>query len=218
MKYVLIVSFFTLHVLDEPFLFSSNFLMDESSRTDIPYYSKVNLFHHSVGGDEGEDRYIVLSIYCDGLLHVAELSNNRENHALMQLRQFQPWAVQRIPPTINYDSIFGNNATTESTLLSSTNGVDECTAQAGLAATVNRMDITKMAKSAIEALNDQPGQCLRDDTDELDFELMKGLDLSSIPKPGFEADEWLLVDTPSKMKQCIQELEVCLVFHEKDMH
>ena len=177
----------------------------------------MNLFHHSVGedGNEREDRLIVISIYWDGLSYVPDVATaTQDNHALLKLRQYRPWAVQRIPSSVNYDAIFAlSTTTTESSSSSPVDGKGGGRTQisptiATSTTTTSRTDVTRMAKSAIKALNDQPGECLRDDNDELDFEVLKDLDLSTIPKPGFGDDELLLVDTPTKMKQCIRELEV----------
>ena len=151
---------------------------------------------------------------------------------IIELRQYHPWAVQRIPPNINYDTIFGSNEENDAAIANTStlsspplhNGKGEegkVTTTANdvnteVASTIRkRVEISRMAKQAIEALNDQPGECLRDGIDEIDFELLQDYDLSNIPKPGSFSDddgndnsEWLLVDTPAKMKQCIQELEV----------
>ena len=70
-------------------------------------------------------------------------------------------------------------------------------------------EITKRAQRSIEALMDQPGDCLRDGLDCLNFEELVVQSLSDISPPGFSEEEWLLVDSAEKMRQCIQELKVC---------
>jgi hypothetical protein len=54
---------------------------------------------------------------------------------------------------------------------------------------------------------DQPGVCLRDGIDSLNFIQLQDQDLSRIAPPGVH-DDWMLVDTSDKMRQFIQELEV----------
>jgi ribonuclease D len=67
---------------------------------------------------------------------------------------------------------------------------------------------TRQGRANIQALLDQPGQCLRDDVDKLDFKQMEQKDLSDIDSPGVgEDDSWMLVDTAEKMHQCCRELE-----------
>ena len=65
---------------------------------------------------------------------------------------------------------------------------------------------TRQGREQIEALLDQPGKCIRDKVDKLDFKQLDGLDLSTIPSPGLD-DSWMLVDSAEKMKQCVQELQ-----------
>jgi len=69
--------------------------------------------------------------------------------------------------------------------------------------------IERNQREKIDHLIDQPGECLRDGVDDLDFEKWDDADLSSykIP-PQLEQDEsWTLVDTPEKMQMCINELK-----------
>lgn len=64
-------------------------------------------------------------------------------------------------------------------------------------------------RAKIDALIDQPGECLRDPLDNLDFEKWETADLSTFKMPPSqeESDDSLaLVDTPAKMQQCIDEL------------
>jgi len=59
---------------------------------------------------------------------------------------------------------------------------------------------------------DQPSQCLRDEIDDIDFELVENQDLSSMVPPtlvsldGRQAD-FMFVDSADKMKACIQQLQ-----------
>ena len=63
-------------------------------------------------------------------------------------------------------------------------------------------------KARINALIDQPGQCLRDGADYMDMTEMKGCDLSAIPPPTDLDKNWVLVDSAVKMKECAKELYV----------
>jgi ribonuclease D len=80
------------------------------------------------------------------------------------------------------------------------------------------MDDETRARRNIDQLIDQPGDCLRDYRDMMDFSALQSDDLSSIAPPGEHAtcdndnninhdnSHWMLVDTAAKMKQCIAEL------------
>jgi hypothetical protein len=70
------------------------------------------------------------------------------------------------------------------------------------------MEVTQQARDAIDQFIDQPGACLRSDIDTIDFKEMEEEDLSQTTPPGFDEEEWMLVDSREKMRQCIQELEV----------
>ena len=71
------------------------------------------------------------------------------------------------------------------------------------------LELTDRARDAIYQFIDQPGACLRNGIDEIDFEKIENDDLSQIPPPGFEPSDWLLVDSKEKMMICLNELEVC---------
>lgn len=66
----------------------------------------------------------------------------------------------------------------------------------------------KVGHDAIYELIDQPGDCLRDGIDELDFEELHNASLENILPPRLEDDNWVLIDSPEKMRECIQEMEV----------
>jgi hypothetical protein len=81
----------------------------------------------------------------------------------------------------------------------------------------SREELTECFRQKVQEYIDQPWQCLREDVDVLNFAELEEQDLSAVPLPGFEGDEtgdtpvdvnWMLVDTPVKMKQCIKELQV----------
>lgn len=64
-------------------------------------------------------------------------------------------------------------------------------------------------KSLIQALIDQPGDCLRDDQDTIDPEDMRDHDLSMSPPPTNLDQNWVLVESADQMVACAKELEVC---------
>ena len=68
---------------------------------------------------------------------------------------------------------------------------------------------TRRGRAQIEALLDQPGNCLRDILDNVDFKELDGQDLSKMDPPGCNEHDslWMLVDTAEKMKQCANELQ-----------
>lgn len=67
---------------------------------------------------------------------------------------------------------------------------------------------TKVGHDAIYNLIDQPGDSLRDGIDELDFEELKDVTLENTDPPQFEDENWTLIDSPEKMREGIQEMEV----------
>ena len=76
----------------------------------------------------------------------------------------------------------------------------------------SREETTKQFKRKIQDLIDQPGKCIRDDIDTLDFKQLEGADLSKISPPTLENDSqvvspWVLVDTADKMRECAEELQ-----------
>ena len=76
-----------------------------------------------------------------------------------------------------------------------------------------RDETTKQFQSKIQELIDQPGACIRDDLDTLNFKDLEGEDLSDMPPPSLTIDNesapnWMLVDTADKMKECVKELTV----------
>jgi hypothetical protein len=73
---------------------------------------------------------------------------------------------------------------------------------------ISPKEATKHGHDAIYKLVDQPWTCLRDGIDFIDMKEMEGEDLSNTVPPLIDDETWMLVDSPEKMLQCIQELEV----------
>lgn len=153
------------------------------------------MFHCSVGPSH-EDRYIVISIHSDGFEYVDELQQYPPAESRIPVRQCRPWFHRT-----DHESAITDDEN-EGTPI-----------RAG--ASSKRTNIhpfvkeqTKRAKAQIEALIDQPGTCLRDDIDAIDFHVVDGQDLSDIPPPSLhDNDSYMLVDTADKMKQCARELQ-----------
>ena len=66
--------------------------------------------------------------------------------------------------------------------------------------------VTRENRDSILQLIDQPGKCLRDEIDFLNFEELESQDLSHTTPPNYDDENWFLVDTPEKMKQCVQRI------------
>jgi ribonuclease D len=147
----------------------------------------VDLFHCGVGPNR-ENRYIVISIHSDGLRYVGDLKEYPPEPSI-PVRRCRPWYHRMDHPDITADELMTPTKTN-----SSIHPYVE--------------ESTRKGRAKIEALLDQPGQCLRDDVDKLDFKQMEAKDLSDIDPPGIGEDEsWMLVDTAEKMHQCVRELE-----------
>jgi hypothetical protein len=160
----------------------------------------VGLFHCGVGPTR-EDRRIVVSIYSDGLSYVPGLKN--ATPSLLPIRNYRPWAYRQNPVDFTIELTNG--------LLNGETPIKQHKSNAKRDPSSTSKDITQITnrvRNVIQALIDQPGECLRDDIDSLDFSDLELRDLSKATPPGFEEEEWMLVDTPQKMTQCVRELEV----------
>lgn len=160
----------------------------------------VGLFH-SGAGEIRHRRYIALSVFADGLSYVPDLSNRLAFDAT----GFKPWACRRqsqqnqrpLNGNSNINNGNSNGTTTSNPKDSSTSSIEE---------------VTKHAKNKIYEMIDQPGICLRDGIDTIDFAAIENENLSETQPPSrHNKEEWMLVDTPSKMQQCIQEIKVSCV-------
>lgn len=67
---------------------------------------------------------------------------------------------------------------------------------------------TEHGRKQIESLMDQPGDCLRDNHDCLDYKSLDGMNLSTFKEVcSSDGDDfWMLVDSEASMKQCAREL------------
>lgn len=155
--------------------------------TSHPFHS-VDLFHCGVGASR-ECRYVVISIHSDGFEYISDF--NDVPQSFIPARQCRPWFHRTDHPSSPEDSTLQGELKSASYIHSH---VDKQ---------------TKQGKAQIEALIDQPGTCIRDEVDKVDFKELDGQDLSEIDPPGIgdEDGSWMLVDSVRKMKQCVQELE-----------
>lgn len=149
----------------------------------------VDLFHCGVGASR-DDRYIVISIHCDGLEYVEELKHPSKAPRVPVWR-CRPWYHRTDHPNV---------------------AQQDPTPQRGYKGGIHPYvkEQTKKGRAQIEALIDQPGTCIRDDIDKIDFKELEGQDLSEISPPGLSLDNdenCMLVDSAVKMKQCAQELQ-----------
>jgi hypothetical protein len=164
----------------------------------------VGIFHCGVGPTR-DARRIIVSIYSDGLSYAPGLKNAPPS--LLPIRKYRPWAYRQNPVDFTIELTnpgLLNNGETPIQQNKSNAKRDRDPSFTSKDST----QITNRVRNVIQALIDQPGECLRDDIDSLDFSELELRDLSTATPPGFEEDEWMLVDTPLKMRQCVRELEV----------
>lgn len=137
----------------------------------------MDLFHYSVGVNR-DDRYIVVSVFADGFTDLMEAPKNKTQ---ARIHHYSPWYMQNHQSTSEVRS----NVSGEPTGL----------------------EAERVAQEAIHTLIDQPGECLRDGVDRIDYAAMDDDNLSDIAPPRLENDQlWTLVDTPDKMVACVEEL------------
>mmetsp|Transcript_4738 Transcript_4738/g.7202 ORF Transcript_4738/g.7202 Transcript_4738/m.7202 type:complete len:755 (+) Transcript_4738:143-2407(+) len=149
----------------------------------------IGLFH--CGAGHGDDRRIVMSIHKDGFSHVNDLEDAPVN--LIPIRECRPWYYRSDHPPL-----VGNCGDDSTPAFSPDNTNDTH---------MFVQDATRRGKETIERLIDQPGLCLRDAHDGIDFEQIINEDLSSVDPPTLGCDDtWMLVDTADKMRQCVQDL------------
>jgi hypothetical protein len=120
----------------------------------------VGIFHCSVGPTR-EDRRIVVSIYSDGLSYVPGLKNAPPS--LLPIRNYRPWAYRQNPVDFTIELTNGLNGETPTKQHKSNAKRNPSSTSK------DSTQITTRVGNIIQALVDQPGECLRDDIDSLDF-------------------------------------------------
>lgn len=149
--------------------------------------------HHAAIGATRDTRVLILSIYADGFDHCLEL----EQPSAVLIHRYRPWYCRR-------DKQHGGQDVTPVKSNLSTQAAGGVT---------NNVDNTEaVSRRRINELMDQPGNCLRDKRDVLDFIALEGDDLSDIDPPSGSNNTdnnatWMLVDSAAKMMQCIKELQ-----------
>lgn len=172
--------------------------------------SSVNLFHSGVGATR-ETRFVAISIYRDGLSHVPNISKYIPT---LPFLNYKPWALRKVINRMEIKQTTGSSSMSKEEQNSSPTLSDAANEMTTITTTVTTTPqaVTKRAKEEIYQFIDQPGDSLRDDIDELDFARLENDDLSTIQPPEFNEKDWLLVDTAEKMKQCVREIQVTLLF------
>ncbi len=140
--------------------------------------TELGLYHISVGRNK-IDRFISVSVYYDGFDSLTDYGKNHEQESDKEAQAMAVLSTLK-PWALRRHS--------------SEHLIDPVAA-------------TKVGREAIFRFIDQPGECLRDGIDFLDFQAMESEDLSSTTPPSFRSEDWTLVDTPDKMEQCVNELQ-----------
>jgi len=139
----------------------------------------VGIFHTGVGDRHVADsRRVAVSIHADGLEYVHNLSRPLD----VPVRECRPWFYRNDHPSLSETRININP--------------------------VRYVDcITLKRREAIQSLIDQPGRCLRDAHDSINFVELEGRDLSEVPTPMSEGSSWVLINNGEKMTACVKEIE-----------
>ena len=177
-------------ILSAPYLDLPSSLTAKQRRIVHELCVEVGLFHCGAGNrNVPNDRRIVISIHYDGLDYVDNLSQPISVPVMRCL----PWYYRN-----DHVKVQGGEAGND--------GDSERLADAN-----NKfvLESTLKGRQAIEALIDQPGQCLRDAYDTIDFSELDAMDLSQddvLPNTNGQQDQWMLVDTPERMELCVKEI------------
>jgi ribonuclease D len=204
--------------VSQAYLTLSKALSSKRRRAIHEFCVEVGLYHGSVGLTR-DDRTLILTIYADGFQHAVGLE--QPAHADMRMERYRPWYCWHQNQNQNNNNNKGSGQQRDLTPTRS----NSSTSIHVLQQLPMDMDNETVARQRIDQLIDQPGDCLRDDRDVLDFIALESDDLSTIAPPGPDAtdhdenhnhnnqnngnhnhDHWMLVDTADKMKQCIAEL------------
>mmetsp|Transcript_18943 Transcript_18943/g.34363 ORF Transcript_18943/g.34363 Transcript_18943/m.34363 type:complete len:798 (-) Transcript_18943:725-3118(-) len=207
----------TQEVFSAPYLEFPSTIGSKQRRTIHELCVDVDLYHCGAG-DRGSTRRIVISIHFDGLDHVADLE--RPSTAL-PVRTCRPWFYRSDMTIENHPVDDAHMTEKEAGDLAQTpvhaNNLRSKKSEENLVE-----KITRENRHSIQRMIDQPGRCLRDAHDSLDFAELDGADLStmtsssspptleSCSNPSTEnetdASSWMLVDSAEKMRQCVREI------------
>lgn len=192
------------------------------------------MYHGSIG-ETRDDRILIISIYADGFQHAVGLE--KPAHADMRIERYRPWYCKHEQQKSNNEHKYHYNSSSNGSNNINSNNKGgqqrdltpkrsnislDTSSHLHLLQQPMDMDIDMnnetRARRNIDRLIDQPGDCLRDDRDVLDFLALENEDLSNISPPGehatydndnninHDSSHWMLVDTADKMKQCVAEL------------
>lgn len=171
-------------LLSRPYLSLPSSLSNKHRRDVHKLCVDVNLYHCGIGDQRSTSRHVAISIHSDGLSRHPELQASDGQ----SMKHCKPWfyGTGGVENTTT-----GDTTPTSSNSSSSSPLVDEA---------------TRKARRDIEALIDQPGDCLRNAQDAINFVELENYDLSSIPPPKQDDGLWVLVDSAQKMKDCAKEM------------
>jgi ribonuclease D len=207
--------------VSEPYLTLSMALSSKRRKAIHEFCVDVGLYHGSIGTVR-EDRVLIISIFADGFQHAVGLE--KPAHASMFIiERYRPWYCRHQNQTHKHVKVKGGGDLTPTRSNSSRSSSTRATSTSAGSTTQQSqpwsIDAETLARQCIDRLIDQPGDCLRDNRDMLDFTALEKDDLSNIAPPGTGKsqdatdstsnmnDNWMLVDTADKMMQCIAELE-----------
>ena len=175
---------------------------------------------HSGSGDKRipHDRRVVVSVCGDGLDHVLDLAGPLSASPW----RCRPWYCrQDHPPPATIEGVEGGSDRRRgyrNAAASSGAGNGRTATEADGPTAPTRSDATASARyveeatekgrRSIEAMIDQPGRCLRNAHDSINFLELDGRDLSTVTPPMGMGTRWALVDTAEKMADCAKEIEV----------
>ena len=178
-------------ILSAPYLDLPSSLTAKQRRIVHELCVEVGLFHCGAGDrNVPNDRRIVISIHYDGLEYVGNLSEPIRVPVMRCL----PWYYRN--DHVNIQDVEPDSDGESSERLANSN---------------NKFvfEATLKGRQAIEALIDQPGRCLRDAHDTIDFSELVAMDLSQddvASNTNGQQDAWMLVDTPDRMELCVKEI------------
>lgn len=183
-----------LWILDRPYLPLPSGLSPGMRATTHELCIELGLFHCSVGEIVGNERYVAVSVFRDGLSLVAGIADS----PVILAEKYKPWIKRKgIGNTSNSEKIVVDCQLTDA----SANHVSTDT--------INTIEqATKDGKEKIMELVDQPSLCWRDGIDEMDLIELKHKDLSDTRPPEIDDPNFTLVNSAERMALCIHDLEV----------
>lgn len=182
----------TIDMLCTPYLDLPSSLTAKQRRIVHELCVEVGLFHCGAGDrNVPNDRRIVVSIHYDGLEYVDNLSEP----VRVPVMRCLPWYYRNDHVNVQDDMEPGSDGESSKRLANANNKF--------------ALESTLKGRQAIEALIDQPGRCLRDAHDAIDFSELIAMDLSQddvVPNTNGQQDAWMLVDTRERMELCVKEI------------